>query len=158
MENALDDHIEGKIPLQVVESSEQQTHATQSEHRQLTYDAFVLDAVLRQSLASVRSLGRRGLRVAALGNTGKAHTFSSRWCQQAFVCPTEEGTDEYLNYLEQVLDDTGAGVLITSSDATIALVRRHRERLERKIRIALAKESALAIAVNKPQTLEIARQ
>ena len=158
MENALGDHIEGKTPLQVVESSEQQTHATQPEHRQLSYDALVLDASLRQSLATVRSLGNRGLRIAALGHTGKELTFSSRWCRQAFVCPADEGTDEYLNYLEQVLDGTGAPVLITSSDATIALVRRHRERLEQRVRIALAKESALAIAVNKPQTLEIARQ
>ena len=30
------------------------------------YDALILDAHLRQSLVSVRSLGRRGMRVAAL--------------------------------------------------------------------------------------------
>ena len=125
---------------------------------QVTYDALVLDAILRQSLATVRSLGSRGLRVAAVGTTGKEPTLSSHWCQQAFICPVEEGTDEYLHYLEQVLDRTGARVLITSSDGTIALIRRHRERLEQRVRIALAKEPALAIAINKRQTLEIAKQ
>jgi len=158
MEDSLDNSVERSSSLQVAESIEPQLHSIQSEYRQLTYDALVLDAGLRQSLATIRSLGSRGLRVAALGNTGKEPTFSSRWCQQAFVCPADEGTDEYLHYLEQVLDCTGARVLITSSDATIALVRRHRERLEQRIRIALAKESALAIAINKPQTLEIAKQ
>lgn len=125
---------------------------------QVTYDALVLDAISRQSLATVRSLGSRGLRVAAVGTTGKEPTLSSRWCQQAFICPVEEGTDEYLHYLEQVFDCTGARVLITSSDGTIALIRRHRERLEQRVRIALAKEPALAIAINKRQTLEIAKQ
>ena len=158
MEDSLSDHIEGKIPLQVAESIERQNPVVQPEDRGLTCDALVLDAVLRQSLASVRSLGKRGLRVAVLGNTGKEPTFSSRWCHQAFVCPADEGTDEYLQYLEQVLDRTGARVLITSSDATIALIRRHRKRLEQRVRIALAKESALAIAINKPHTLEIAKR
>jgi predicted ATP-grasp superfamily ATP-dependent carboligase len=121
-------------------------------------DALVLDARLRQSLLTVRSLGRKGLRVAALGTAPGEPTFASRWCQRAFVLPTEEGAEIYLAYLEQLLDQTGARVLIASSDATIALIRRHRERLEQRVRIALAKEPALGIAVNKEQTLEVAEQ
>ena len=61
-------------------------------------------------------------------------------------------------FLEQVLDVMGVRVLITSSDGTIALLRKHRERLEQRVRIALARESALSIAVNKEQTLTIAKQ
>jgi len=61
-------------------------------------------------------------------------------------------------YLEHVLDTTGARVLITSSDGTIALIRQHREQLEQRVHIALAKEAALSIAVNKEHTLEIAKQ
>lgn len=122
-----------------------------------TYDALVLDARLRQSLVTVRSLGSRGLRVAAIGTAGGEPTFSSRWCQQAFVCPADEGAEAYLPYLEQLLDRIGTRVLITSSDATVALIRRHRERIERRVRIALAKESALEIAVNKERTLGVAK-
>src|SRR5712691_4607534 len=158
MEDFSDDLIEGNTPLQVAESIEQQTYFIQSEHRRLTYDTLVLDAILRQSLTTVRSLGSRGLRVATLGTTGKEPSSSSRWCQQVFVSPAEDGTDEYLHYLEKVLDHSGACVLITASDATIALIRRHRERLEQRVRIALAKEAALAIAINKPQTLGIAKR
>src|SRR6266852_5296122 len=121
------------------------------------YDALVLDAQLRQSLVTVRSLGSRGLRVAALGPSA-APTFSSRWCKQAFVCPVNESTEGYLPYLEQLLNRIDARVLITTSDATIALIRRHRERLEQKVRIALTKEPALGIAMNKERTLEIAKQ
>jgi predicted ATP-grasp superfamily ATP-dependent carboligase len=126
--------------------------------RQVTYDALVLDARLGQSLATVRSLGSRGLRVAALGTSAGVPTFSSRWCQRAFVCPADEGSESYLSYLEQLLDRNSVGVLITSSDATIALIRQHRERLERRVRIALAKEPALSIAINKERTLDVARR
>jgi predicted ATP-grasp superfamily ATP-dependent carboligase len=121
-------------------------------------DVLVLDAGLRQSLVTVRSLGSRGLRVAALEIGHKVPAFASRWCQQQIICPAEEGTEQYLEVLEQVLDATGARVLITSSDGTIALIRQHRERLERRVHIALGGEPGMGIAVNKDQTLEIAQR
>ena len=124
------------------------------------YDALVLDAKLRQSLATVRSLGSRGLRVAALETFDELSvpTFSSRWCQHKIVCPVPQGTKDYLTCLERVLDAPGARVLIPSADGTIALLRQHREQLERRVGIALAKEPALGIAINKGQTLEIAKR
>ncbi len=141
-----------------MESNQLITRDAQPAPRQVTYDALVLDAGLRQSLTTVRSLGSRGLQVAALGSSAGLPAFSSRWCQQAFVCPADVGTRDYLTYLEQVLDCTGARVLITSSDGTIAFIRRHRAQLEQRVRIALAREPALGIAVNKEQTLGIAKQ
>lgn len=126
------------------------------------YDALVLDAKLRQSLVTVRSLGRRGMRVAVSEVENLADSvpaFSSRWCQQAFVAPSyEQSPAPYVDYLEQLLDKTQARVLITSSDGTLAVLRQYREQFEQRVGIALAKEPALAIAVNKDRTLEIARQ
>lgn len=124
---------------------------------QMFCNALILDAQSRQSLVTVRSLGSRGLRVAALETFNNVPAFSSRWCQQKIVCRAQEGSDEYLKHLEQILDHIDARVLIASSDATIALIRKYREQLEQHVCIALAKEPALGIAVNKVQTLEIAR-
>jgi hypothetical protein len=114
------------------------------------YDALVLHARFRQSLASARSLGSRGLCIAALEAVDglPAPAFSSRSCRYKGVCPGLEGTQ----------GSTHARVLITSSNGTIALIRLHREGLERRVRIAQAKEAALALAVNKEQTLEVARR
>ena len=136
------------------------TRNSQFAARNVTYDALVLDGSLRQSLATVRSLGSRGLRVAALETfeSSSVPAFSSRWCQQRFVCSAKHGTEAYLTYLEQLLDYISVRVLIPSSDGTIALIRRHRELLEQRVRIALAKEPALGIAISKEQTLAIARQ
>src|SRR6266480_2607504 len=125
---------------------------------QAMYDVLVLDAKGRQSLATVRSLGRCGLRVAAVGSSPHESTFASRWCQRAFVCPAEEGTEAYLAYLEQLLDQVGARVLTSSTEGTIELIRRHRERLEQRVCIALAQEPALGIAMSKARTLEVAKR
>jgi len=123
----------------------------------MIFDALILNARLRQSLVAVRSLGRRGLRVAAVDTIRNAPAFSSRWCDRAFVFSVEDGTEAYLHALKQALARTGARVLIPSHDGTIALLRRHRQRLEPTVNLALASESALSIAVNKERTLQIAR-
>jgi predicted ATP-grasp superfamily ATP-dependent carboligase len=67
-------------------------------------------------------------------------------------------SDDYLNYLKELLERTGVCVLISSHDGTIAMLRRHREQLEQRARLALASEAALTIAVNKERTLALASE
>lgn len=141
-----------------MKSNQVNSPAAKPARSQALCDVLVLDARLRQSLMTVRSLGSRGLRVAALETFDSVPAFSSRWCQQKIVCPADEGTQDYLTCLEHVLDCTGARVLIPSADATVAVIRQHREQLEQGISIPLAKEPALGMAVNKEQTLEVARK
>jgi predicted ATP-grasp superfamily ATP-dependent carboligase len=118
----------------------------------------VLDAGTRQSLVTVRSLGRKKLSIAAMETFRNAPAFSSRWCKARFVSSGGWGSDAYLHNLEKALDRTNAPLAIPSHDGTIALLRQHRERLERRVRIALARESAMAIAVNKSRTLAVAEE
>ena len=129
------------------------------------FDVLVLDAKLRQSLVTVRSLGAKGMRVAALevaNNTQKAKrvpTFSSRWCERSSIAPSyEQDTEPFLTYLKQFIHTLGVKVLITSSDGTLAVLREHRAEFESKTRVALANEAALSIAINKDKTFEIAEQ
>ena len=151
--------------LEIDESYSQQKYSSIPNSSGSAFDVIVMDAGLRQSLVSVRTLGRRGLRVGALEIETNAvpsstvATFASRWCQEHFIAPAyEQSTQPYLTYVQKVLDQTNARVLIISSDGTLAVIRQYREQLERRVKIALAKESALAIAVNKEQTLEIAQK
>lgn len=135
------------------------------EKRAFAYDALVLDAKLRQSLVTVRSLGGRGLRVAALEvaslleKSCSVPTFASRWCQRTYHAPAyEQETEPFLTYLKQLLDHSGARVLITSSDGTLAVIREHREEIERRTAVALAKDAALEVAIDKEKTLRLADQ
>jgi predicted ATP-grasp superfamily ATP-dependent carboligase len=125
----------------------------------------VLDARLRQSLVTMRSLGRRSLHVAGLEVSNNVRTsasvpaFWSRWCDQQFYAPSFElSAQAFLAYLDDVIRQTGAQVLITSSDGTVEVVRRARHRLERRVSVALAREPALCIATNKVRTLEVAQR
>ncbi len=122
----------------------------------MEFDALVLNAQLRQSLVAVRSLGRRGLRVAAAGTVSNAPAFSSRWCQRGFVFAAAEATDAYGVMLEEWLERHAAPVLISSHDGTMALLRARRARLEQRVSLALANEPALTIAVDKERTLAVA--
>ncbi|GHO84309.1 carboxylate--amine ligase [Dictyobacter formicarum] len=133
--------------------------------RSPTYDALVLDANLRQSLVAVRSLGKRGMHVAALETAQPSRrsraipTFASRWCERAYVAPAyDQQVEPYLAYLHQILAYMGARVLLTSSDGTLAVIREHREEIEKYTRIALAREPALEVAINKDLTLSIAER
>jgi Predicted ATP-grasp enzyme len=125
------------------------------------YDALVLDAVLRQSLVTVRTLGQRGIRVAALETSAFRciPTFASRWCQHAYVAPGyEQSMEPFVAYLTLLLQHTGARMLFTASDGTLELLRAHRALFEPLTRVAIANEAALKVATNKDQTLAVARQ
>jgi predicted ATP-grasp superfamily ATP-dependent carboligase len=117
-------------------------------------DVLVLDARLRQSLVTVRSLGRRGLAVAAVDTQADVPAFRSRWCRSHSALPAGFS----VVCLEQLVDRLGARVLIPCHDGTVALLRQHRARLEQRARIALASEPALGVAVNKDRTLALARR
>jgi predicted ATP-grasp superfamily ATP-dependent carboligase len=121
-------------------------------------DAIVLDARQRQSLVAIRSLGRHGLAVAALDAASDVPAFWSRWCSRRFVCASDRADAAYVTAVEEILERTGARVVIPSHDGTIAQLRRHRARLEQRTRLALASEAALDTAVNKERTLAAARR
>lgn len=109
---------------------------------------------------TVRSLGRRGLTVAALESASSANVpaFSSRWCRQEFASEAALATPDYLGYVDRLLERVRVGVLMPSHDGTIELLRRHRAQLESRTRLALAGESAISVAVNKERTLAVAKR
>ncbi len=124
-----------------------------------TCDALVLNARSRHSLVTVRSIGKQGLRLAALETPDSfaTPTFSSRWCHTSIVSPAYTEIQEHLLYLKQVLATNGVRVVIPTSDGDVALLRQYREHLDPTARVAIAREPALAIAVSKEQTLQAAR-
>ena len=120
-------------------------------------DGVVLDAAMRQGLVAVRELGRRGQVVGAieLQTDGPVPAFSSTFCAcHAFVATRTEA--EQLAELVSLLEERRADVVIPSHDGTIELLRHHREEVERLTTVALAAEPALAAAVDKEVTLQVA--
>ncbi|HET6188450.1 MAG TPA: ATP-grasp domain-containing protein [Trebonia sp.] len=130
------------------------------------YDILVLDASMKQSLASVRSLGRAGLRVAAgesiaqLDPAIPVPALRSRYCQRSLVLPDlVNDTPAFIAAVTEFVRDHAPRVVLPTGDVTIGVLRCHREELaELGCVLALAPEAALDIANDKDLTLTLAEQ
>jgi predicted ATP-grasp superfamily ATP-dependent carboligase len=129
------------------------------------YDILILDAASRQSLASVRSLGRAGLRVAAgesitaCGPSRSALAFRSRYCALKVVLPaiTEDG-GEFAAAVVDFVRAHGTRVVLPTGDSTIAALMPRREQLTALgCVLALGSSSAVKVANDKDSTLAAAR-
>jgi predicted ATP-grasp superfamily ATP-dependent carboligase len=122
-----------------------------------TFDALILDGHARQALVAVRLLGQHGLRVAVMGYKDEnTPAFGSKWCSKSVECPHDEATHEYAQFLISFLKEHSIGVVIPSSDGTVEILRKYRTQIEKYTKIALAQELALAKAIDKEKTLQIA--
>ena len=129
-------------------------------------DILVLDASIKQSLASVRSLARAGLRVAAAESIAQFDpavplpTFRSRYCARAVTLPDlVRNTEAFVWEILDFVSEYSASVVLPTGDITIGVLRPYRQKLaELGCFLALAPEHALEIANNKDQTLTLARQ
>lgn len=120
-------------------------------------DVLVLDAEHRQTLAAVRSFGRRGLRVGAAGSDVHALSCRSRWCSFRAALPVVEADlDAYADAVELLVEQRSVGVVIPAYDGSIEALRRRRSTLGRRTTLALASEDALSVAVSKERTLRLA--
>jgi predicted ATP-grasp superfamily ATP-dependent carboligase len=129
------------------------------------YDILILDAATRQSLASVRSLGRAGLRVAAgesitaCGPSRSALTFRSRYSARNVVLPaiTEDG-GEFAAAVVGFVREHRIRVVLPTGDNTIAALLPRREQLTALgCVLALGSSSAVEVANDKDRTLAAAR-
>jgi predicted ATP-grasp superfamily ATP-dependent carboligase len=131
-----------------------------------SYDILILDAAHKQSLASARSLGRAGLRVA-LGETRAQFdpavplpAFRSRYCLRSLILP--DLVTDGPAFAAAVTDFVRANsprVVLPTGDATISVLRPYRQRLaELGCVLALAPEGALEIAADKGRTLNVAKE
>ena len=130
-----------------------------------SYDVLVLDARCKQSLASARSFGRVGLRVA-LGEC-KAQcaqsfpvlAFRSRYSARNVELPDiiGDGADFGAAVVEFVRQHPTRVVLPTCDEAVVATTARREQLAELGCVLATAPDSALEIAADKDRTLAVAR-
>lgn len=130
-----------------------------------SYDVLVLDAATKQSLASARSLGRAGLRVAVAECFAECNpslpvlAFRSRYSARNLVLPSFAA--DAAAFSADVIDFVRAHstrMVLPAMDGTIAAVMPLREQLAAVgCVLALPSDSVLDIANDKDRTLEVAR-
>jgi len=129
------------------------------------FDILVLDASCKQSLASVRSLGRAGLHVAAGECFAECDpllpvlAFRSRYAARTVVLPSYATEPEaFASAVLDFVSEYPTRVVLPTMDGSIKALMPWREQLlHRGSVLALPSNAALDIANDKDQTLQIAR-
>ena len=128
------------------------------------YDVLILDAGTRQSLASARSLGRAGLRVALAECFAECDpalpvlAFRSRYCARSVVLPSF-ATDApgFSAAIIEFVRAHPTRVIMPASDGAIAALMPWRGRLAALgCQLALAPNAVLEVANSKARILEVA--
>jgi predicted ATP-grasp superfamily ATP-dependent carboligase len=135
------------------------------DRRSRPYDALVLDAACRQSLAIIRSLGRSGLRVAAGACSAECHPsspvigFRSRYPVQRIVLPSfATDPDAYGASVVSFVRNWPTLVVIPATDESIAaLLPRRQELSSLGCTLALTSDQSFSLASDKDRTLALAR-
>lgn len=131
-----------------------------------SYDVLVLDAAYKQSLICARSLGRTGLRIA-LGERqeesrrpARVPAFKSRYCARSLVLPDYVAdVAAYTSAILEFVRQHPTRVVLPTGDATIAALAPLRAQFAALgAMLALAPDSALAIASDKARTLQVAAE
>jgi hypothetical protein len=124
-------------------------------------DVLLLEGYYRQALACMRTYGRLGLRVGAVGceAAGGQGTpnLRSHWCAMSAILPDfESHPEQFARELLDFLDTHPVNMVLPSHDGTIAVLRARRAQFERRTILPLPSEAALSIATSKPRTLALA--
>jgi thioredoxin reductase/predicted ATP-grasp superfamily ATP-dependent carboligase len=121
--------------------------------------SLVLDARTRPGLVAVRELGKAGIVAHAVDSDPRAPAFASRWAVTSTVVPDFGiDADAYVDALLRLCAEHRPRSMIPSHDGSIEALRNRRSELERVVGLALATEEALAVAVDKRQTLAFAAE
>lgn len=92
---------------------------------------LLLDGLWNKTVAAVRSLGKRGYRIAVGERTRFAPALFSRYCSRRFLHPSQAISPEaFLDALEEELRTGGYDVVLAMEFGTQVLIARNRHRFE----------------------------
>ncbi len=120
---------------------------------------FVFDAQMRNSLAIIRSLGRRGLEVDAGEETLFATGFFSKYCKHCTVYPSPaKSQDAFVAWTRDLVKRNDYEVIFPVTDATVIPIVKHKTEFSKYTIVPFADYPTLLNASDKGQTLKIAME
>jgi predicted ATP-grasp superfamily ATP-dependent carboligase len=120
---------------------------------------LVTDARVPAALTAIRSLGRAGFRVAAVGTRRTDPGLLSRHARVTRLLPDASRDPEgYLQRFLTVHADLGRPPVVAVTDLTLTVLDRFRDRLPDEIHATLPTRAALAAVLDRETTLRIARR
>lgn len=108
-------------------------------------------------LAVVRALGSKGVAVAAVHDEAEHVARYSKYIKKGLLAPDpRQAPDEYIDLLVKHAPDMSNGVLIPTTDATLALVSRSKHLLERHFIVACPESHIVELILKKEHTHRLA--
>jgi predicted ATP-grasp superfamily ATP-dependent carboligase len=120
---------------------------------------LVLDSQMRNSLAIIRSLGKRGFYVDAGEETRFATGFFSRYCADHIVYPSPtKNPEEFTAYLLNTVKSRDYDVIFPVTDATVIPILKQKDEFSEHTIVPFADYQTVVKAIDKSQTLRIAME
>jgi len=124
-------------------------------------DVLLLDGQYRQALSCMRVYAQQGISVGAVACESEADLFTtarSRWCSMSALVPDfERDPSAYVDAVLDLVDRTGAAMVLPAHDGSIEVLRRRRADFT-DCALPLASDAALDIALSKERTLALAAE
>ena len=120
-------------------------------------NVLVTDGRSRASLAIVRSLGKKGIKVTS-GEAFVCSSFYSKYTNKKLVYPAPDKQPQlFLKKIIETIKNTAYDVIIPVRDDANLVLSQHKKELSRFTRIPIADYNTLMKGRDKAQTLKIAR-
>ena len=120
---------------------------------------LLTNAQQRKTLSAARSLGKKGLSVAACEITGFNPTRFSKYCDKFYKCPDPAQVPEkYVSFLIDKIKNDSCECMIPMDDDTMELVIDHYDMFSKICKLALPAKDSFYRALNKDKTVAIAKK
>jgi predicted ATP-grasp superfamily ATP-dependent carboligase len=122
-------------------------------------DVFVTDGHWRKTLAAVRALGEKRIRVTVGESTGLSMAGFSKHCHRSVVYPSALANPElFVSYLYDLLSRRTFRMLLPMEDETVFLLSQHRNSFSRLTYLPVPSIRQLEAAQNKARVIKLAQQ
>jgi protein-tyrosine-phosphatase/predicted ATP-grasp superfamily ATP-dependent carboligase len=118
---------------------------------------LVLDADMVPALTIARSLYKRNCTIHVAAHIEKPIACYSRSVDQHYLCPNPlSAPDDFLHWLARHCEQHQYDLVIPVTERTLVPISTHRDRFE-KVHLAIPSAESLELALDKEQTIELAR-
>ena len=119
---------------------------------------LVLDAEMRNSLAIIRSLGRKNFIIDCGGRTRCETSFFSKYCNNKIIYPSpSKDTRNFVDFVLELVEREQYEMIIPVTDKTVVPLVKEKKKFERYTHLPYPEYSTLDLAINKENTLRIAK-
>jgi len=117
---------------------------------------LVSDGNFKHTLASVRSLGKRGIDVTVLSDLRLSVSFHSKYCSKGILAPNPEHDAAFSEFVHDLVRQEQFDVVLPISYAAVDQISRIQKKLEPYIRVPLPNRVSIELAGNKDRTMQLA--